>query len=152
MAKKLNPFGVTVKSLLDKGYTQIWIARKLGVKKQRVNYWAKNPVRTEQKRKRKLEEKYIKRIIELAENKPTSEMSSRRIAYIINKKLKDDGKKITIHKATICRILNKELGKHLCFSRLFFIRAWGECPALVSESEAFGYDAAQCRFNRSHDR
>ena len=52
MAKKLNPFGVTVKSLLDKGYTQIWIARKLGVKKQRVNYWEKNPVRIEQKRKR----------------------------------------------------------------------------------------------------
>ena len=51
MAKKLNPFGVTVKSLLDKGYTQIWIARKLGVKKQRVNYWAKNPVRTEKKEK-----------------------------------------------------------------------------------------------------
>ena len=91
MAKKLNPFGVTVKSLLDKGYTQIWIARKLGVKKQRVNYWAKNPVRTYQKRKRKLEEKYINKI---TENKPTSEMSSRRIAYIINKKLKDDGKKL----------------------------------------------------------
>ena len=35
--------------------------------------------------------------------------------------------------------INKELGKHLCFSKLFFIRAWGECPALVGESEAFGY-------------
>ena len=48
-------------------------------------------------------------------------MSSRRIAYIINKKLKDDGKKITIHKATICRILNKELGKPRKIKRTFFL-------------------------------
>jgi len=32
MAQELNPFGFTLKSLLDKGYTQIWIARKLGLK------------------------------------------------------------------------------------------------------------------------
>ena len=81
-----------------------------------MNYWAKNPVRTEQKRKR-----YINKLIELEENKPTSEKGSRRIAYIINKKLKDDGKKITIHKATICRILNKELGKPRKIKRTFFL-------------------------------
>ena len=28
---------------------------------------------------------------------------------------------------------------HTHIQRSFFIRAWGECPALVRESEAFGY-------------
>ena len=54
MVKKLNELGVTIKKLLDQGYSQIWIARKLRVKNQRVNYWAKNPIRTEAKKKKKI--------------------------------------------------------------------------------------------------
>ena len=40
MVKKINVFGVKIKILLEKGYSQSWIANKLKVKKQRVNYLA----------------------------------------------------------------------------------------------------------------
>ena len=79
MVKKLNELGVTIKKLLDQGFSQIWIARKLKIRRQKVNYWAKNPIKTEQKRRRKLGDKYIKEIISLAENKTTSSMSSNKI-------------------------------------------------------------------------
>ena len=90
MAKKINAFGEAVKALLEKGYSQIWIARKLKVKKQRVNYWAKTPLKTVQNRRRKLDNKYIEEIINLASDQTTSSMSSTKIARIINKKLKED--------------------------------------------------------------
>ena len=38
-------------------------------------------------------------------------MSSNKIWNIINKKLKEDGTKLSITKMTVWRILNKELGK-----------------------------------------
>ena len=117
MVKKLNQFGVTVKSLLQRGYSHIWIARKLKVKRQKVNYWAKHPIKTKQKRRRKLEEKYIKKIIDLAENKTTSMMSSSRITRLINKELLKDGKKCSIHKVIVCSFLNIQMGK----SRKIFI-------------------------------
>ena len=47
MVKKLNELGVTIKKLLDQGFSQIWIARKLKIRRQKVNYWAKNPIKTE---------------------------------------------------------------------------------------------------------
>ena len=87
------------------------IVRKLKIRKQKVNYWEKNPIKTEQKRKRKLGDKYIEEIISLAENKTTSSMISNKISNIINKKLKEDGTNLSITKMTVCRILNKELGK-----------------------------------------
>ena len=62
MVKKINTFGGTVKTLLQKGYSQSWIARKLKVKRQRVNYWALHPLKTEQTKKRKLPDKYIQKI------------------------------------------------------------------------------------------
>ena len=93
MVKKLNQLGVTIKNLLEQGYSQTWIAGKLRIRRQKVhywNYWKKTPLKTEQKRRRKLEDKYIKEIIALAENKTTSSMSSNKIANIINKKLKEE--------------------------------------------------------------
>ena len=45
MVQKINAFGEAVNGLLEKGYSQVWIARMLKVKKQWVNYWAKNPLR-----------------------------------------------------------------------------------------------------------
>ena len=35
MVKKINTFGATVKTLLQKGYSQSWIAAKLKVKRQK---------------------------------------------------------------------------------------------------------------------
>ena len=66
-------------------------------------------------------EKYIKEIINLAEDSTTSSMSSARIAAIINNKLSKDGIEMTIHKASICRILNKELGSPRKTQRVFFL-------------------------------
>lgn len=121
MVKKLNELGITIKKLLAKGYSQIWVARKLKIRRQKVNYWAKNPIKTEQKRKRKLGDKYIKEIIALAENKTTSSMSSNRIANIINKKLKEDGLNLSITKMTVCRILKQEYGKPRKIKKVFYL-------------------------------
>ena len=44
MVKQINVFGATVKTFLEKGYSQSWIATKLKVKRQRVNYWALHPL------------------------------------------------------------------------------------------------------------
>ena len=52
MVKKLNTFGTTVKTFLEKGYSQSWIARKLKVKRQRVNYWANHPLKSVQFRRK----------------------------------------------------------------------------------------------------
>ena len=105
MVKQINIFGATVKTFLEKGYSQSWIAKKLKVKRQRVNYWALHPLKTEQKKKKKLPDEYIKKIIDLAKNKTTSTMSSSRITKLMNLILKRDKKNITISKATVCRIL-----------------------------------------------
>ena len=59
MAKKINTFRGMVKTLLQKGYSQSWIVKKLKVKRQRVNYLTLHPLKTEQIKKRKLPEKYI---------------------------------------------------------------------------------------------
>ena len=81
----------------------------------------KNPIKTEQKRKRKLGDKYIKEIISLAENKTTSSMISNKISNLINKKLKEDGTNLSITKMTVCRILNKKLGKPRKIKRVFYL-------------------------------
>ena len=111
MGKKINTFGSTVKTLLQKRYSQSWIAKKLNVKRQRVNYWALHPLKAEQFKKRKLPDKYIQKIIQLAKDKTTSTMSSARITKYINLMLKRDKMNITVSKATVCRILKKEYGK-----------------------------------------
>jgi len=80
--------------LFAKGYTQVKICRILGLKKQKVSYWAKTPIKNEIIRHTKLDEKYKKRIIELAEDKLTSDMGSRKIAEIINKELKENNAEI----------------------------------------------------------
>ena len=36
MVKKLNELGITIKKLLAKGYSQIWVARKLQIRRQKV--------------------------------------------------------------------------------------------------------------------
>ena len=121
MAKKINTFGATVKTLLLEGYSQSWIARKLKVKRQRVNYWATHPLKTEQTKKRKLPDTYIQKIIELTKDKTTSSMSSYRIMKYINLKLAKDKMNMKVSKATICRILNKEYGKPRKIKKVFFL-------------------------------
>ena len=121
MAKKINTFGATVKTLLLKGYSQSWIASKLKVKPQRVNYQATHPLKTEQTKKRKLPDAYIQKIIALAKGKTTSSMSSYRIMKYINLKLERDKMNMKVSKATICRILNKEYDKPRKIKKVFFL-------------------------------
>ena len=121
MVKQINIFGATVKTFLEKGYSQSWIAKKLKVKRQRVNYWALHPLKTEQKKKKKLPDEYIKKIIDLSKNKTTSTMSSSRITKLMNLILKRDKKNITISKATVCRILKNEYGKPRKIKKVFYL-------------------------------
>ena len=107
--------------MYEKGYSQIWIARKLKVKKQIANYSVKNQIEMVQNRRKKLESKYIQRIIELAENQTISSISSWKIASIINNELKKDEKNIFILKATVYRILNKKFGKLRKLRKVFFL-------------------------------
>ena len=90
MVKKFNQIAATIKTLYQNHMKPIAIARKLKISKQRVNYWLKTPIEMEQKRRKKLDEKYRKEIISLAENQTTSSMSSRKIAYIMNKKFEEE--------------------------------------------------------------
>ncbi len=68
-------------------------------------------------RKTKLSNDYIEKIIKFAEAKLTSDMGSRKIAYIINANLKNNhivdkrGKIIQIEKTTVNLIIKKALGK-----------------------------------------
>ena len=121
MVKSINKFGATVKTFLAAGYPQSWIARKLKVPRQKVNYQATHLLKTVQHKKRKLPIQYIKRIIKLASNKTTSSMSSAKITFIINKMLKMNKENMTIHKSTVCRILNKELGRPRKVKRVFYL-------------------------------
>ena len=79
MVKKINKDANAIQAFLEKGYNQAWIARKLGISKQKVNYWSKTAIKTVQNRRSKLSDEYKKKIIELAEDKLTSDMGSRKI-------------------------------------------------------------------------
>ena len=66
MVKKSNPIATTIKLLLQNHVRPIKIARQLHISKQRVNHWVKTPTKEVQFRKKKLEKKYIDKIISLA--------------------------------------------------------------------------------------
>ena len=84
-------------------------------------------MKTVQYRKTKLSNEYIEKIIKLAEDKLTSDMSSRKIACIINEDLKNNhivdknGKIVQIEKTTVNRILKKALGKPRKIRKVFFL-------------------------------
>ena len=119
MVKKIKEDAVLIKKLIDKGYKPAYITNKFGFSKQKISYWKKNDIKYVQKRRKKLPEKYIKEIIRLAENQTTSNMGSRKIASIINKKLKEDGVNMTISRTTICKYLNEGLGKPRKLKKVF---------------------------------
>ena len=127
MVKKINKDANAIQAFLEKGYNQAWIARKLGISKQKVNYWSKTAIKTVQNRRSKLSDEYKKKIVELAEDKLTSDMGSRKIANIINDDLKSNnvvdkrGKLIQIEKTTVNRILKKALGKPRKIRKVFFL-------------------------------
>ena len=114
MVKKINQDGVAIKKLYQQGYSQAQIMKILNLKKTKVNYWIHTPLKTTQEKKKKLDDKYMKKIYELGKDKPISEMSGEKIKNIINEELKKDnvldkkGKQITISKRSVCRFLKKK--------------------------------------------
>ena len=114
MVKKINSDAVTIKSLLKQGMQPIKIARLLKVLKQKVNYWKKTEIKYIQTRRKKLQPEYVKNICQLAADKTTGEISSRKIASSINKEFeetnrKENGKILSITHPTICKYLNENL-------------------------------------------
>ena len=105
MVKKVNQDGIRIKTLKKLGLSPSNIEKKLKISKQKVNYWLKTEIKTEIKRKTKLDDIEIDRVVDLAKNKTTSNMGSRKIAEIINEELKT--KRKIISKSSICNYLNK---------------------------------------------
>ena len=127
MGKRINKDAITIKTLLRKGYTQARICRILGLKKQKVSYWANTPITMENKRRTKLNDEYKDKIVQMAQDKLTSDMSSRKIADKINRELKENdvrdykGRLLSIEKTTINRYLKKALGKPRKVRRVFYL-------------------------------
>ena len=63
----------------------------------------------------------IQYMIKLAENKTTSDMGSRKITMLMNKKFEKEGRNLTISHMTTCRILNKNMGKPRKIKKVFSI-------------------------------
>ena len=126
MAKKINEDAVTIKRLLKKGFSQKKICQLLGLKKQKVSYWANHEIKTTQIRRKKLPKSYIAQICKMAQDKTTSDMGSKKIAYIINDRLiknnvlDSKGKNLSVSFKTICRYLNEGLGTPRKIRKSFF--------------------------------
>ena len=127
MAKKINEDAVTIKRLLKKGFSQKKICQLLGLKKQKVSYWANHEIKTTQIRRKKLPKSYIAQICKMAQDKTTSDMGSKKIAYIINDRLiknnvlDSKGKNLSVSFKTICRYLNEGLGTPRKIRKSFFL-------------------------------
>ena len=80
-------------------------------KKQKISYWKHHEIKTVIKRRSKLTDEDIKYMIQLAENKTTSEMSRRKITLLMNNRFKEKGRNLKISYMTTCRILNKNIGR-----------------------------------------
>ena len=92
MVKAINEDAITIKKLLQKGLTQKRIASLLGLKKQKVSYWANHEIKTVQSRRKKLSNPFINKICRMAKDRTTSDMSSKKIASLINSELKEKKK------------------------------------------------------------
>ena len=126
MVKKINEDAVTIKRLLQQGLSKKKISQLLGIKKQKVSYWANHKIEAIQKRRKKLPQTYIKEICKMARDKTTSDMGSKKIANLINETLKkiimdSKGKIISVIFQTICRYLNEQLGTPRKIRKCFFI-------------------------------
>ena len=121
MVKKLNLIAATIKTLLQNNVRPINIARKLKISKQRVNYWIKTPIKSIQSRRKKLDKKYIDKIISLGENQTTSAMSSRKIANIMNSEFKANDINLSVSKDTVNRYLKETFGKPRKIRKVFHL-------------------------------
>ena len=125
MVKKINKDALAIKSLIEKGMKQADIARLLGLKRKKVSYWAHTDPMKPKKRRKQFSQFYVDKIINLAKNKTTSAMSSRRIANIINsiliiKEIKSNGKQMKISFKTVNNYLKEFYGRPKKVRKVFF--------------------------------
>ena len=134
MVKKIDLAKTTIKGLLDSGISPAKIIKEYKDKKNfrhlkltfsKLNYWKNHEFKTEIKRRTKLNDIEIRTVKEMAENQTTSVMGSRKIADKMNEifenqgRLNSSGKQFKISKSTICKYLNKELGKPRKLRKVF---------------------------------
>ena len=124
MVKKINKDALMIKELLNKGFRQCEISRLLGLKKEKVYYWAKTEIKFSQ---RKPKDSYIEKILKWAKNKVTSQRSSRKIANMINSVLNKlnevdrKGRPVTAHYTTVNNYLKEYNGKPRKIRKVFFL-------------------------------
>ena len=130
MVKKINRDAESIIKLLSLGYKQKQIVQILNLKKQKVSYWAiklREKKLETKKRRKKLKDIYLSRVIRWAKNKTTSAMSCRKISFMINSILSkrnevdDGGKPITISYRTISNYLNDYYGKPKKIRKAFYL-------------------------------
>ena len=127
MVKTINKDAFAIKALLKKGFSPIKVARILGLSRQKVNYWRKTEIKSIQYRRKKLDDSYINKIYELAKDKTTSQISSRKIANLINKEFSEaniltkDEKPTKICHSTICHYLNQKMGRPRKIRKAFYL-------------------------------
>ena len=130
MAKKINRDAESIIKLLSMGYKQKEIVKILHLKKQKVSYWAvklkKNKMESK-KRRKKLKNIYVSRIIKWARNKTTSSMSCRKISSMINsildkrKEVDQRNRPISISYRTINNYLSEYYGKPKKIRKAFYL-------------------------------
>ena len=128
MVKKLNRDAFLIKILLNKGASPSLVSKILNLSRQKVFYWATHDIRTKSHfRRRKLPPEYLAKILDLARNKTTSSMGSRKISAIINAELEEknvmgpNNKPLSVHRASVCRYLNTFYGKPKKIRKVFYL-------------------------------
>jgi len=127
MVKKINNDAWMIKKLLRRGLRQCEIARLLDIKKEKVWYWSKTEIKESQIKKKKLKDIYIRAIQKWANNKVTSQRSSRKIAAMINsvlanlKEVDKNGRPLTVHYTTVNNYLKEYFGRPRKIRKVFFL-------------------------------
>lgn len=104
---------MVIKKLLKKGFSLIKITIILGLTKQKINYWTHTEIKAKQFLK-KIKQKILDKICNLASDKTTSQIGSKKISAIINNDLEKDiivdsnANPQTISYRTIWSYLNEE--------------------------------------------
>ena len=119
MGKKTNEDAILIKRLIKEKMPEWQMAKKYWFKKQKVSYWKYHDIKTVINRKSKLTDNDINYMIKLAENQTTSNMGTRKLTMLMNKKFEEEGRKLTISHMTSSRILNKNLGKPRKIKKIF---------------------------------
>ena len=125
MCKKINADALAIKRLISNcGTKYAEIARLLKISRQKFYYWTLNDFKDKQNRRKKLSKFYFDKIIKLARNKTTSNMSCRKTSRIIKSSLtkrniKYSCKQLKISLKTISNYLREIYGRPKKLRKIF---------------------------------